>query len=485
MNEFERETQRALEAVKEDSHRGLARRFIREYPNRVILPEQLGEHHVWDGQVWRHDPTGARFKGMVKNVVNKVEAEYNHEVESDRKSTLGKILTVGASSMGLSGTISYLADDLLIDADQLDQYPTLLNLQNCVLDLETLKTMDHDPDLLLTSISPTSWDPEATCPTWDQTMEWAFPDVDRRTFAYTCWFYALMGGMKDYAIEARGETGRGKTSILEHGLGNVLGPDYFSKVPYSAFTLSQFNNSLDAGALDALAKLRGARFALISEPPNGVRVNEAIYKAVVRTGRLTVKHMRQRTFDMLVQFLLVADTNWPLFPNLSDDAVKARVIYLPFEHDIPEDRKESIRLVEARLKAERDGMLHRIAEVGGRAFWENGGMLSPPADVLRMTEEYLGGLGWLKELIERYFVKAESATERVTRGQFNAKAKIFFQIHMSSNKDQTPTSPQINKKMKDLKFEKVGGGSGSYDLKFQDPEGDLDDPEWDPMEDIR
>ena len=58
--------------------------------------------------------------------------------------------------------------EIALTADQLDPDPWLLNCPNGTLDLRRASLRDHDCGDLITKCISITYDPDATCPRWEQ-----------------------------------------------------------------------------------------------------------------------------------------------------------------------------------------------------------------------------------------------------------------------------------------------------------------------------
>ena len=102
-----------------------------------------------------------------------------------------------------------------VDHDELDARPLLLNLKNGTLDFETGELHPHRRDNLLTQVSAVSFDKDATCPGWDETMRVVFDeDVDLIQYVTQVLGYAFTGDTGQHVLPIFFGTGfNGKSTI--------------------------------------------------------------------------------------------------------------------------------------------------------------------------------------------------------------------------------------------------------------------------------
>ncbi|MDO4484255.1 MAG: hypothetical protein Q4C54_07450 [Clostridia bacterium] len=81
----------------------------------------------------------------------------------------------------------------LCNAD-LDQHPELFNCQNCVINLDTLETLEHDPDMLLSKCANVIYDPSAESPEFVNFMNQVmYSDREKIRYIQSVLGYALTG----------------------------------------------------------------------------------------------------------------------------------------------------------------------------------------------------------------------------------------------------------------------------------------------------
>ena len=65
------------------------------------------------------------------------------------------------------GRLALAKHALLLDHEQINANPWLLNCANGTVDLKTGTLQPHDPADLITHLAPVTYDRTATCPTWE------------------------------------------------------------------------------------------------------------------------------------------------------------------------------------------------------------------------------------------------------------------------------------------------------------------------------
>ena len=148
---------------------------------------------------------------------------------------------------------------IIVNHEQLDSDPWLLNVANGTIDLRTGELRPHNPDDLCTMQAPVAYDPNAVAPLWDKCLEVWQPDDDGPrlpTDPRRRWRYRRSPPRPSTSTTATAATAsRSSTAPIQH----VLGP--YATVPHKSL--------LVAGRFEqhptVIAKLFRKRLAVASE----------------------------------------------------------------------------------------------------------------------------------------------------------------------------------------------------------------------------
>jgi P4 family phage/plasmid primase-like protien len=173
-----------------------------------------------------------------------------------------------------------------------------------------------------------------------------------------------------------GPGANGKSVLLDTVLG-IMG-DYGQTSPIETFTMSHFDRHPTE-----LARLHGARLVTSTETEEGRRWAESRIKQLTGGDRVSARFMRQDFFEYQPQFKLIIAGNHRPGLHSVDEAIKRRIILIPFNVVIPPDERDN-KLVR-KLKREWQGILAWMIE--GCAQWQRHG-LSAPQSVRDATEDY-------------------------------------------------------------------------------------------------
>ena len=189
--------------------------------------------------------------------------------------------------------------------------------------------------------------------------------------------YALTGETREHKLFFLYGTGRNGKSVFLNTLFKIWG-DYARRAHAATF----LNTSGEKHPTD-LAGLQGARLVVASEIPKGKTWDESTIKDLTGGDTITARFMRGDFFDFDPQLsLFIAGNNMPSFKGV-DEAIRARVVLIPFTVTIPAESRDLH--LEDKLLAEGPMILQWAVE--GAMKWQQDG-LRIPASVAGASTEY-------------------------------------------------------------------------------------------------
>jgi putative DNA primase/helicase len=242
---------------------------------------------------------------------------------------------------------------LVVTTADLDQGSMVLNTQTGTIDLRTGDCRPHQPSDLLTMIARTGYDPDATCPRFDDFLLQIFEgDVELIEYVMRILSMCLTGDIREQILPIFHGPGANGKSVLIDTVLHVMG-DYAGLAPPHLLEQRQHQEHPTE-----LADLRGKRLVVASELDDDAKLKLSLVKRL--TGDHTIKGRKMRQdyieFPRTHKIILVTN-NLPTFSEQTE-AVWRRVRVIPFNYIVPEDRRDP-KLLEA-LKAEAPGILRRL-----------------------------------------------------------------------------------------------------------------------------
>jgi putative DNA primase/helicase len=351
-------------SISEDS---LAQEFARTHgkdyryvPGRGFL--------LWTGHKWQKDEKLRHFDAM-RRIARAHAAEIAKDGESRR--------IAAAKTVTAMATLAR-SDPLLVrGVEEFDADPLLLNTPAGLVDLRTAELRPHDRDLVTksTTVAPNFG---GRCDVWLRFMEQVFAgESDVIDFVYRFLGYCLTGLTKEHALGFFfGDGANGKSTLLDFLLW-LLG-DYALKLPASVLMTQRGERHPTE-----LAQFLGIRFAVSSEVDEGEYWAEARLKELTGDTTLTARYVRGDFFTFKLLCKIVIGGNHRPQMRSVDDALKRRLVLVPFMAKFLGDRRDPDML--DRLKAEGPAVLASLIE-GCQEYLEHG--LQVPASILVASEEY-------------------------------------------------------------------------------------------------
>jgi len=390
---------------------GNAERFLKLNGGRVLSCELLGGWYIWveaEGR-WRLDTT-RRARDLARECARQMSGEAlaigGEDVNAKAAGTEETQKVPAADARGLcchwasqtlggqrmEALLSLAAADrrVAVEPDELDADPLLLNVQSHLLNLsaEGLASppLPHDPGKRITKLAPVVFDPAAPCERWTMFLSEIFgADEALIAFMRRLAGYCLFGGNPEQVIAFLWGTGaNGKSTFLET-ISELLGD-------YAATTTSETVLAREGGSNNqvfALARLKGARLVSMAETEEGQRLAESLVKVMTGGEKIAARFSHGNFFEFVPEFIPVVVTNhMPELRNV-DEAMRRRVLLIPFRVTIAiEDRDPFLKRT---LREELSGILNWALD-GLREYYERvadgKSGLAPPPSVQTATAEY-------------------------------------------------------------------------------------------------
>ena len=276
--------------------------------------------------------------------------------------------------------------DVAAKLDAFDTDPWQFNCANGVLNLKTGAFEPHDPALLLAKQSPVSYDPTATCPTWQRFLTEIFcerPDLIR--WVQKALGYSLTGSTREQVFFVCYGGGWNGKSVLRELIAYILG-DYAKPLKADALMDNPYRNG--SGADPELAALVGARYVSAAEPRERGRDKAPVLdtgrvKELTGGDTLQVRELYGMPFSFQPQFKLwLSVNNRPEVPE-NTLGIWRRIRLVPFEANF-EGRAD--QELPDKLRPEAPGILNWL--LAGCRLWQQEGLGALPQAVREATREY-------------------------------------------------------------------------------------------------
>ena len=419
-----REIEHVLESIKEESE--------------PLLEElaALAENPDYDTP---RSQAKAQYDDVKKQLRN-VNAWY---LTSQSKKTIQATLSLAQSQQGM--TVPYTT---------FDSKGHYLGVENGVVDLRSGELITGDKRYMLTKTSPYAYDPDATCPRWEQLIETVMqgnPELVE--------FLRVLLGSGAVGIKSKWFTlfygergGNGKSTVVDT-IAAVLG-DYSLVGDAGILTDNRPNTEYH------LASLKGARFVIFNETKKeDVNLAEHLIKMMTDSGEVVGRFPAGRPFSFQPVFTPVFCVNH--LPGTSmDPAVWRRMLVVPFDHVFPKSQQNP-RFVEEILKEEAAGILSWVIK-GAQQFLAEG--LAPPSAVMEAVQAAKDEVDVLGQ-----FVKEECTIMEGERMKVSELRDHFIDWAKANGYKRAPSARTFNRELREAGFDvrvSTGKVNWVYGLKY-------------------
>lgn len=428
-------------AERDQNDRDNARRLDEWFGDNLAYVSGMG-WLTWQETHWARDEGDLRARFLAQEVVDKIKLEPFHirldshkqaivdlakpsrEIPEDEQSDsdkakikrADKILSTlynkrskrlnFAVSSGNSGKTKAMLEQAqslkAIDQDLLDANHMMFNLRSGTLVFWREEHPESDPDDpryiarfehrphdradMITKRAEVDYDPAADCPFFkEKFLARVQPDKEMQLFLQVFQAYSLLLGRNDEQKLAfhYGTGANGKSAFIEV-FGRIAGT---YRTVVSPETITGDGQRQGQQASPDIARLFNTRFVTVEELPKNAPLKEDLIKAVSGGTKMTARFLMQNIFEFEPIFTASLTGNTKPSITGSDYGIWRRVLLVLWGVTIPEDERMPPTELNARLDAERSGILNWMIE-GICLYLEQG--LTPfiPEQVKAFTEDY-------------------------------------------------------------------------------------------------
>ncbi|REF67384.1 phage/plasmid primase, P4 family [Paracoccus versutus] len=350
-----------------------------------------GRWLFWDGVCWRRDESRedmTRVRDFLRQKADEVLGWADRKAESlgpkdgEKLKTWAKARAETLRHKSTVASVEFLAQSNSPSASlaaQFDADLMLLGTPGGTVDLRTgelRQARREDMITKLTAVAPAEKgaEPERWLTFLHEIFDNDHVIID---FMQRAAGYALTGMTNEHKLLFLYGTGRNGKSVFLNTL-FWLWNDYARKAAAETF----LNSQVERHSTD-IAGLHGARLVMGSELPRGKTWDESVIKDLTGGDKLSARFMRQDFFDFDPQLtLMIAGNTQPSFRGV-DEAIRSRVVMVPFTVTIPPDRRDTG--LPDKLKAEGPAILRWCIE--GVDMWLRRG-LDVPDRIAAASAEY-------------------------------------------------------------------------------------------------
>lgn len=391
-----------------------ARRFIAANPDALRYCQPWKSWYFWDGKRWKSDKE-CHVQGLAKSYAESLWHEIERQQADEHLAAeIEKFAKRSNTRVGVENIMLLARSEpgIPVQPEQFDNYHTLLNVENGVLDLTTGQLRPHDPTLMLSKLAPVTFDPQAECPTWlkfiaeitapvDDPASMPFKLTDEpqsatgdayeppqpptppegmlvKDYLQRLAGWCLTGLIRTHAMPFfYGKGSNGKSTFLNVLL-ELLGNDYAMKAP-PELIMAKNRDSHPTERAD----LHGKRMVITNEVEEGRRLAEGLVKDLTGSDSIRARRMNEDFWEFKPTHKLIVAGNYKPVVKGMDEGLWRRIKLVPFNRKFEGHEKDET--LPDKLTAELPGILNWC--LAGCLAWMKDG-LPEPAIVSEATKEY-------------------------------------------------------------------------------------------------
>lgn len=303
---------------------------------------------VYDGAVWKEDTENLLIAEYAKRFYVHL-ADYADNLE--RADCYGPFVNRAHNLHNRNRRDVMIKDAKSVHPvtlEEFDRDPYLFNVANGTFDFhpEMMKFKEHDPEDLLTKMSPVVYDSSARCERFESFIdEVTCGDRELARFLRKSIGYGLLGDKSQECLFILyGATTRNGKGTLMETLLKVAGDYGVTSNP--EFLASHFSAGGDRPS-EQIARLKGKRLNNISEPPKQLVLDGALIKRLTGGDTVTARFLNENSFEFENVSKVFINTNY--LPVVNDMTLfdSGRIKLIPFNRHFGEEEQD--RTLKARF----------------------------------------------------------------------------------------------------------------------------------------
>lgn len=350
---------------------GNADRFIDRYGHLYKHSYITNKFYIYDGQKWKVDDRGAIRKlidEMIENIKNEKVLHSEDVTEEEAREAFQKYYKKTRGTQSKKNIMNELMHRKTVTPDEFDKDDMLLNVANGYVDLTSRELYKHDINRMFSQIANTDYSEKMQPAVWLDFLNDIFAG-DKAVIRYIqkALGYSLTGSTREQIMFILFGKGRNGKSIFVETIAEILG-DYSNNMQAKSLMVKK-NDNVNTD----IARLSKARFVTSSEPNEGFRFDEGLIKQITGGDKVTARFLYAEEFEYTPKFKIWVSTNHKPIIRGTDDGIWRRLVLIPFDVQIPEEKVD--KDLKYKLLREAPAILNWMAE--GAYMWMREGLELP------------------------------------------------------------------------------------------------------------
>lgn len=383
---------------------GNADRFIDRYGHLYKHSYITNKFYIYDGQKWKVDDRGAIRKlidEMIESIKNEKVLHSEDVTEEEAREAFQKYYKKTRGTQSKKNIMNELMHRKTVTPDEFDKDDMLLNVANGYIDLTSRELYKHDINRMFSQIANTDYSEKMQPAVWLDFLNDIFAG-DQKVIRYIqkALGYSLTGSTREQIMFILFGKGRNGKSIFVETIAEILG-DYSNNMQAKSLMVKK-NDNVNTD----IARLSKARFVTSSEPNEGFRFDEGLIKQITGGDKVTARFLYAEEFEYTPKFKIWVSTNHKPIIRGTDDGIWRRLVLIPFDVQIPEEKVD--KDLKYKLLREAPAILNWMAE--GAYMWMREG-LELPEKLKDAGQTYRTEMDVVEQFIQEKCKRAEDVRE--------------------------------------------------------------------------
>ncbi|MGZ2417174.1 putative DNA primase/helicase [Staphylococcus caledonicus] len=430
-------------------------RFIDRYGHLYKHSYITNKFYIYDGQKWKVDDRGAIRKlidEMIESIKNEKVLHSEDVTEEEAREAFQKYYKKTRGTQSKKNIMNELMHRKTVTPDEFDKDDMLLNVANGYIDLTSRELYKHDINRMFSQIANTDYSEKIQPAVWLDFLNDIFAG-DKAVIRYIqkALGYSLTGSTREQVMFILFGKGRNGKSIFVETIAEILG-DYSNNMQAKSLMVKK-NDNVNTD----IARLSKARFVTSSEPNEGFRFDEGLIKQITGGDKVTARFLYAEEFEYTPKFKIWVSTNHKPIIRGTDDGIWRRLVLIPFDVQIPEEKVD--KDLKYKLLREAPAILNWMAE--GAYMWMREG-LDLPEKLKDAGQTYRTEMDVIEQFIE-------DECKRVDDGRVKANELYsVYKIWANENNAYKMSNKDFGQKMKE-KFKSKRMTNGMFYLGLEIP----------------
>ncbi len=300
--------------------------FLRWFNNSMFYNVDTKSYHIFDGKYYKIDKEVLIIHNKLEEFIRELQ---KYAISSGKKDSVVIKLLKFKTENRIDSFAKALKRATRIERHEIDQNDNLFNVQNGIIDLETMELLPHSPSKKITQISNVTYNPNAgeiSGEVENILLSFFLNDKDILNFMFEYLGICISGnaGIRKF-VYAYGSGKNGKSTFFGFFADNFFG-DYSTTTNFQAFTGTRDNTR----ASSDLVPLFNKRLVLANEAQTKHKLNTNLIKSITGGDNINARlnYANDETFKPHCKLVLFGNNQLEI--DDSSEGMQDRYIQIPF-----------------------------------------------------------------------------------------------------------------------------------------------------------